>query len=109
MNWKRIIGGGLLAGSIVNLGEFGIEPLMGSQMEAFFQRLGLPVPGESAMAALAVSGTSLEVVRLPRSGHLPAIDGRPTIESVDPDYEQAVSAWLAGFLAGMSASSHRAE
>ena len=61
------------------------------------------VPAEASieawLAALAVSGTSLEVVRLPRSGHLPAIDGRPTIESVDQDYEQAVSAWLAGFLA----------
>jgi len=64
MNWKRIIGGGLLAGLVINVGEFGIEPLMGSQMETFFQRLGLPVPGESVMGALAVSAFFLGVVSI---------------------------------------------
>jgi hypothetical protein len=64
MNWKRILGGGLLAGLIINLGEFGIEPLMGSQMETFFQRLGLPTPGESTMGALALSAFGLGVVAM---------------------------------------------
>ena len=53
MNWKRIILGGLVAGLVLNVGEFVIEPLMGRHMETFFSRLGLPVPGESAMIALA--------------------------------------------------------
>jgi hypothetical protein len=54
MNWKRIIGGGLVAGLVMMVGEFGIEPLMGPYMENFFRRLGLAVPGESAMVTLAV-------------------------------------------------------
>jgi len=64
MNWKRIVTGGLLAGLVINLGEFGIEPLMGTQTEAFFQRLGLPTPGESVMGALAASAFVLGVVSI---------------------------------------------
>ena len=63
MRWKRIFGGGLLAGLVINLGEFAIEePLMGSQMQGFFQRLGLPVPGESAMGAIAVSALVIGII-----------------------------------------------
>ena len=53
MNWKRIVTGGLLAGVVLNVGEFAIEPLLGQHMETFFKRLGLAVPGEATMAALA--------------------------------------------------------
>jgi hypothetical protein len=62
INWNRIIGGGLLAGLVFNVGEFVIEPLMGAQMQDFFKRLGLPVPSESAMAALAVAAFMLGIV-----------------------------------------------
>ena len=62
MNWKRIIAGGLVAGVVLNIGEFAIEPLMGSAMEDFFKRLGLPVPGESAMAAFAMTAFVLGIV-----------------------------------------------
>ena len=64
MNWKRVVTGGLLAGLVINLGEFGIEPMMGTQLETFFQRLGLPAPGESVMAALALSAFALGVVAI---------------------------------------------
>ena len=53
MNWKRIVGGGVIAGLVMIVGEFAIEPLMGSFMENFFKRLGQAVPGESAMMAFA--------------------------------------------------------
>lgn len=62
MNWKRIIGGGLLAGLVLNLGEFGIEPLMGSRTEEFFRRLGLPTPPESVMGLLAVGAFVLGIM-----------------------------------------------
>jgi hypothetical protein len=55
LNWKRIIAGGLLNGLLLNVGEFAVEPLMGPYMQDFFNRLGLPVPGESAMLALAAT------------------------------------------------------
>jgi hypothetical protein len=62
MNWKRIVVGGLLAGLVLNVGEFVIEPLIGTQMEDFFRRLGLPVPRESVMATLAAAAFALGIV-----------------------------------------------
>jgi len=64
MNWKRIFGGGLVAGVVYMVGEFGIEPLMGPAMENFFHRLGLSVPGESAMVALAVMMPVLGIISI---------------------------------------------
>jgi hypothetical protein len=61
MNGMRIIGAGLVAGLVMNIGEFAIEPLMGPQMEKFFGRLGLPVPGEPAMLGLAVMVLALGI------------------------------------------------
>jgi hypothetical protein len=61
MNWKRIIAGGLAAGLVYNLIELGLEPVMGSMMEGFFARLGLPVPGEGAMIGLALSAFVLGI------------------------------------------------
>jgi pimeloyl-ACP methyl ester carboxylesterase len=62
------------------------------------------VPAEESIAAwrevVSTSGAPLEVVRLPRSSHLPTIDGRATIDAVDPAYEAAVTGWLEGVLAG---------
>jgi len=62
MNWKRIVAGGLVAGIVLNVGEFVVEPLMGPQMENFFRRLSLPVPGEGPMVALAGLAMVLGVV-----------------------------------------------
>ena len=53
MNWKRVFAGGLVAAIVMLVGEFAIEPLMGPQMEQFFTRLNLPVPGEEAMPLFA--------------------------------------------------------
>jgi hypothetical protein len=62
MNWKRIILGGLVAGLVLNVGEFAIEPLLGQHMETFFSRLGLPAPGESAMLAIAGGAFLLGII-----------------------------------------------
>jgi hypothetical protein len=64
INWKRVIAGGLLAGLVMNIGEFAVEPLMGSQMEEFFKRLGLPTPAESTMAVLAVGAFLVGIVTI---------------------------------------------
>jgi hypothetical protein len=62
MNWKRIAGAGLVTGIVINAGEFGIEPLLGPQMQNFFQRLGLSMPSEQTMVLLAVLTLILGVV-----------------------------------------------
>jgi hypothetical protein len=62
MNWKRVVAGGLVAGIVLNVGEFVVEPLMGPQMENFFRRLSLPMPGEASMIALAAAAMALGVV-----------------------------------------------
>jgi hypothetical protein len=61
LNWKRIVGGGLVAGLVLILGEVAAEPLMGPRMEALFTRLGLVMPGESAMLAVVVSSIGLGI------------------------------------------------
>jgi hypothetical protein len=55
MDQKRIVLGGLGAALVMMVGEFAIEPAMSSTTQRFFSRLGLPVPGESAMVGLALT------------------------------------------------------
>jgi hypothetical protein len=55
MDQKRIVTGGLAAGLVMMIGEFAVEPVFSSTQERFFSRLGLPLPGESAMIWLAVT------------------------------------------------------
>ena len=55
MDQKRIVLGGLGAALVMMVGEFAVEPLFSSMQERFFSRLGLPLPGESAMIWLAVT------------------------------------------------------
>lgn len=57
INMGRVIVGGLLAGLVFNLGEtvFNLF-LFGEQMEAAYQKLGLQMPGGSAIAVFVVMG-----------------------------------------------------
>src|SRR5215207_2145800 len=55
MNIKRITYGGLAAALVMIVGELAVEPLLGSTTERFFTRLGLPMPGETAMLALVLT------------------------------------------------------
>jgi hypothetical protein len=52
MNGKRIIVGGLVAGVVTSVIEFGMEPLMGNNMEEWLNGLGLKPPTEGAMMGL---------------------------------------------------------
>jgi hypothetical protein len=51
MRWNRIVAAGLLAGIVLVAFEAASEPLFRGQMEALFSRLGLPMPGPTAMLA----------------------------------------------------------
>jgi hypothetical protein len=53
MNRTRIVIGGVVAGVIINLFEFGVEPLMGTAMEDWLHSLGLTPPTETAMLGMA--------------------------------------------------------
>ena len=64
INWRRVVASGLATGLVVNIGELVVEPLMGHQMEDFLTRLRLPVPGESAMLAIAATAFVLGVVSM---------------------------------------------
>lgn len=62
LNWKRIVGGGLLAGLVIVAGEIGAEPIAAGQMESLFSRLGLTPPGEGAMMVTALIGLLLGII-----------------------------------------------
>lgn len=61
LNRKRIVGGGLVAGLVLIVGEIAAEPLFGARLEATFARLGLTPPGESAMLAVIASSIALGI------------------------------------------------
>lgn len=57
INFGRVVLGGLLAGLVINIGEFLLNDLvLGAEMKAFFERLQLPDPGPSfLMVAVLLS------------------------------------------------------
>jgi hypothetical protein len=59
INYGRVILGGLVAGLVLNIGEFLLnEVIFKQQMEEMFKRLGVPPPG-SSFIAIAVAITFL--------------------------------------------------
>jgi hypothetical protein len=53
MNYARILLGGLVAGLVLNIGEFLLNGvLLAKQMEQFFSKCGLTPPGSSALIIL---------------------------------------------------------
>lgn len=57
INFGRVLIGGLLAGLVLNIGEFLLnDVILGKQMREFFARYGIPEPGSSFLI-LAVSLT----------------------------------------------------
>jgi hypothetical protein len=55
MNVGRIIGGGLLAGLVLNIGEFILNmPILGKQMEEIMLQKNLPTPTGGAIALYVV-------------------------------------------------------
>jgi len=55
INFARVLLGGLVAGLVMNIGEFVVNDLiLGAEMKAFFARLNLPDPGGSFIAVAVI-------------------------------------------------------
>jgi hypothetical protein len=55
MNYARVLLGGLVAGIVLNIGEFLLNGvLLAKQMEEFFSKCGLTPPGSSALIILVM-------------------------------------------------------
>lgn len=62
MNVGRIVLGGVVAGLVINAGEFVLNvAVIGNEMTAAVQRLNLPPIGRSAMAGFTVLGFALGI------------------------------------------------
>lgn len=63
MNYARIILGGLVAGVVLNIGEFLLnDVILGAQMKAEFARLNLPDPGTTFMAVAVIMTFALGIL-----------------------------------------------
>lgn len=63
MNYSRIILGGLVAGLILNIGEFLLnDVILGAQMKAEFARLNLADPGTTFMAVAVIMTFALGIL-----------------------------------------------
>ena len=63
INWARVFAGGLLAGFIINVGEFLLnEPVLGNEMAAAMERLNLEVPGPGAIMLFVFMGITLGIL-----------------------------------------------
>ena len=55
INFARVLLGGLVAGLVMNIGEFVVNDLiLGAEMKTFFARLNLPEPGGSFIAVAVI-------------------------------------------------------
>ena len=63
MNYARIILGGLVAGIVLNIGEFLLnDVVLGAQMKAEFARLNLPDPGTPFMVVAVLMTFALGIL-----------------------------------------------
>lgn len=63
MNYARIILGGLVAGVILNIGEFLLnDVILGAQMKAEFTRLNLSEPGGTFLAVAVIMTFALGIL-----------------------------------------------
>jgi hypothetical protein len=63
INIARVLLGGLLAGVVLNIGEYIVnEVILGSEMKADFARFGLPQPGPDFIARAVIATFLLGIV-----------------------------------------------
>jgi hypothetical protein len=63
INLGRVLLGGLLAGLVLNVGEFLLnDVVLGPQMREFFARYGIPEPGGSFLAAAVILTFAIGIV-----------------------------------------------
>ena len=65
INMGRVALGGLLAGLIINIGEFVLnEPILGAQWASAMEEMGHSAPGGSAIAIFVVGGFILGIAMI---------------------------------------------
>ncbi len=62
INWARVFGGGLLAGLIINIGEFILnEPILGAEFEEVMADMNREPPGTGAIMIFVTMGFALGI------------------------------------------------
>jgi len=63
INWARVFTGGLLAGLIIDIGEFILnEPILGAQYQAAMEARNMEPPGTSAIMVFVLMGIALGIL-----------------------------------------------
>ena len=63
INWARVVGGGLLAGLIINIGEFILNvPLIGAEFDAAVRAMNREPPGSSVIMVFVLMGFALGIL-----------------------------------------------
>ena len=63
INWVRVFGGGLLAGLIINIGEFILnEPILGAELEEVMAGMNREPPGTGAIMIFVMMGFAIGIL-----------------------------------------------
>ena len=63
VNWARVFGGGLLAGLIINIGEFILnEPILGDENAEILGGMNLEPPGSGAIMLFVILGFAVGIL-----------------------------------------------
>ena len=63
INWVRVFGGGLLAGLIINIGEFILnEPILGAELEEVMAGMNQEPPGTGAIMIFVMMGFAIGIL-----------------------------------------------
>ena len=95
INTGRVLLGGLLAGLVLNIGEFILNMfVLGSRMEEFYERLNLEPPGGGGMAAFVVMGFVIGITTVwVYAAARPRLGAGPQAAVL-----AAIPIWIAGWL-----------
>ena len=95
INTGRVLLGGLLAGLVINIGEFILNMfVLGSRMEEFYERLNLEQPGGGAMAMFVVMGFVIGITTVwVYAAARPRLGAGPQAAVL-----AAIPIWIAGWL-----------
>ncbi len=63
INWARVVGGGLLAGLVINIGEFILNvPVIGEEFDAVVTSMNREPPGPNAIMIFVLMGFALGIL-----------------------------------------------
>lgn len=63
INWARVFGGGLVAGLIINIGEFILnEPILGAEMASMMESMNKPAVGTGAIMVFVMLAFAIGIL-----------------------------------------------